>query len=357
VTRVLIVDDDASMRMLVRLTLETDPSLEVVGEASDGNEALARTEELSPDLVVMDLTMPIMDGVEATRRIKQTHPATNVVAFSSVIDQRVIDAVVAAGAFTKVDKSEPNRLLEVAHALTTVPAVPAGASVAVVPPRVSVGTMAGRFADTVRMRLQRLRPARSAGALALAGVLPLALWLFIAGIGSDRFPGEVGKRPAAVASTDRALPIIVTLNQEGQETTSTRVGLGKRQPSATESFGVTVRKEVAGEGVNAPLHVADATTPVPGLAFTTSRTFASATPARHSDNKARGRGREKHHSAAAGKGHSRGAPGPAAKRSQEHRLMPTGRARLTAVLSRLESKSVARQGLHKKSVGGAARRK
>jgi DNA-binding NarL/FixJ family response regulator len=73
VIRVLIADDQALVRGGFRMILESQPDIEVVGEASDGREALARVRELAPDVVLMDVRMPELDGLEATRRLL-THP-------------------------------------------------------------------------------------------------------------------------------------------------------------------------------------------------------------------------------------------------------------------------------------------
>lgn len=76
--RVLIVDDHALFRQGIRLILQTEENLEVVGEAADGQAAVDAAQELEPDVVLMDVSMPEMDGLEATRLIKQDRPQTQV---------------------------------------------------------------------------------------------------------------------------------------------------------------------------------------------------------------------------------------------------------------------------------------
>ena len=96
--KVLIADDHEVMRMGLATMLETDPSFRVVGEASDGAEAVAKALELRPDVVVMDLVMPQMDGSEATARIKESAPSTKVLLLTTFGTADGIAHALAAGA-------------------------------------------------------------------------------------------------------------------------------------------------------------------------------------------------------------------------------------------------------------------
>jgi len=77
-TRFLVADDHPSFRHLLRVFLELHPNWEVCGEASDGFEAIVRTAELHPDIVLMDLDMPKLNGIEATRKIHALSPSTRI---------------------------------------------------------------------------------------------------------------------------------------------------------------------------------------------------------------------------------------------------------------------------------------
>ncbi len=76
--RILIVDDHAIVREGFRTLLEAEPDIEVVGEATNGEEAVSKTREIQPDIVLMDITMPGMNGLEATHRIKQDYPEVKI---------------------------------------------------------------------------------------------------------------------------------------------------------------------------------------------------------------------------------------------------------------------------------------
>ena len=109
-TRVLIVDDSAHTRTGLRALLATWAAVEVVGEAANGRDALRLVAEQAPDIVLMDLQMPVLDGVEATRLIKQQWPTVTVVALTLYTTEQ--GAALAAGADSFVVKGgAPERLL------------------------------------------------------------------------------------------------------------------------------------------------------------------------------------------------------------------------------------------------------
>jgi two-component system, NarL family, response regulator LiaR len=98
VIRVLIADDHAVVRQGLRTFLDLQEEIDVVGEAADGEEALAAIEELAPDVVLMDLVMPRLDGIEAIRRIRERTPATRVIVLTSFLDDDKVFPAVRAGA-------------------------------------------------------------------------------------------------------------------------------------------------------------------------------------------------------------------------------------------------------------------
>jgi putative two-component system response regulator len=98
VQRVLICDDSATSRRVLGDLIRLDPELELVGEASDGAECIELARRLAPDVVLMDITMPVMDGVEATRRLRELLPSTRVVALTSHGGEGTVVRMVEAGA-------------------------------------------------------------------------------------------------------------------------------------------------------------------------------------------------------------------------------------------------------------------
>ena len=96
--RILITDDHGVVRQGLRMFLSLDPQLEVVGEAENGEEALAMARELKPDVVLMDLLMPVMDGIAATEAIRRELPEVEVLALTSVLEDVSVSGSVRAGA-------------------------------------------------------------------------------------------------------------------------------------------------------------------------------------------------------------------------------------------------------------------
>ncbi|MFJ1759805.1 response regulator [Amycolatopsis sp. NPDC088138] len=96
--RVLLVDDQALFREALATLLATRDDIDVVGEAGNGDEALARAAELTPDVVLMDLRMPVLDGVAATRRLRLAQPGVQVIALTTFDDDEDVFAALRAGA-------------------------------------------------------------------------------------------------------------------------------------------------------------------------------------------------------------------------------------------------------------------
>jgi DNA-binding NarL/FixJ family response regulator len=96
--RVLLVDDHRLVRAGLTSLLNTAPDVEVVGEAADGAAALEQAEGADIDLVLMDLSMPVMDGVTATRKLRERHPDIRIVVLTSFVDQDRVRDAIAAGA-------------------------------------------------------------------------------------------------------------------------------------------------------------------------------------------------------------------------------------------------------------------
>ncbi|NLG51972.1 MAG: response regulator transcription factor [Chloroflexi bacterium] len=96
--RILLADDHILVREGTRQILEREPAFHVIAEANNGQEALALVEEWHPDLAILDSSMPLLSGIEATRRIKKVSPQTAVLVLTAYDDARYVAALLEAGA-------------------------------------------------------------------------------------------------------------------------------------------------------------------------------------------------------------------------------------------------------------------
>jgi DNA-binding NarL/FixJ family response regulator len=112
--RILIADDHDLMRRGVRTLLEPHPGWEICGEATTGREAVAKAEELKPNIVILDISMPDLNGVDAAKRIKKASPDTEVLIFSAHYSDQLIREILEAGVRGYIVKSDSDRDLVIA---------------------------------------------------------------------------------------------------------------------------------------------------------------------------------------------------------------------------------------------------
>jgi NarL family two-component system response regulator LiaR len=111
--RVMIVDDHVMVREGLKVLLSTAPDLDVVGEAATGDEAVRLVPMLAPDVVLMDIMMPVMNGAEATAAIRRDHPQVQVIALTNYADADLVEQTLAAGAISYLLKdSRPETLVQ-----------------------------------------------------------------------------------------------------------------------------------------------------------------------------------------------------------------------------------------------------
>jgi DNA-binding NarL/FixJ family response regulator len=109
--RILIVDDHEAVRKGVRAILRSQPNLEVCGEAINGKEAIAKAEELKPDLIILDITMPVLDGFGAAKEIRSRSADVPILFYSMNEGRALMESAKAIGANGFVTKSAPGSLL------------------------------------------------------------------------------------------------------------------------------------------------------------------------------------------------------------------------------------------------------
>lgn len=126
--KILIADDHPMMREALRTALEDEPDLQVVGEAGNGKEAIKLVEQLNPDVILMDLLMPEMNGLEAIAQLQKSHPQTKILVVTSLEDEQKVLEAIQAGALGYFPKTAPRPyLLEAIRKVADgVPYLPSG---------------------------------------------------------------------------------------------------------------------------------------------------------------------------------------------------------------------------------------
>jgi DNA-binding NarL/FixJ family response regulator len=111
--RVMIVDDHAMVRAGMKILLEQFEGIQVIGEAANGFQALELVEPLNPNVILMDLHMPVMDGIEATKQILATQPKQNIIVLTDMLDEERLFQVIQAGAQGCAEKTiQPEELIQ-----------------------------------------------------------------------------------------------------------------------------------------------------------------------------------------------------------------------------------------------------
>lgn len=114
--KVLIADDHTIVRKGIRALMITEPDIEVVGEAVNGNEAVSMAEKIHPDVIMMDLVMPEMDGIEAIQSIKENQPEIPILVLTSfATDEKVFPAIKAGASGYLLKDSDPEELVRAIH--------------------------------------------------------------------------------------------------------------------------------------------------------------------------------------------------------------------------------------------------
>ena len=116
--RILLVDDNSAVRALVRRLFELEPDFEISGEAENGRDAIEKAENLKPDLIILDLSMPVMNGLDAAPLLRKLLPNTRIILFTVQEGREIERLASAAGANSVVSKHQAaSELIRQAHVL------------------------------------------------------------------------------------------------------------------------------------------------------------------------------------------------------------------------------------------------
>lgn len=186
--RILLVDDQQLVRLGFRMVLEAEPDLVVVGEAGDGAEAVRLTSTLKPDVVLMDVRMPVLDGIEATRRIVEADPAARIIILTTFdLDEYAFGGLRAGASGFLLKDARPEELISAVRAVSAGDAAVSG--------RVT-RAMLELFAD----RLPATGSTARGGADPTAALTPREREILLA-IGEGLSNGEIGARFYLTEST------------------------------------------------------------------------------------------------------------------------------------------------------------
>lgn len=183
--RILIADDQALMRDGLKTIMELEEDMEVVGTAADGRETCAMVQRLAPDVVLLDVRMPVMDGVECVKSIKEQFPQTKVIMLTTFDDEDYIINALANGADGFLLKDiQADQLLEAIRN--------ARRGQLILPARVA-GKLAARVAEFLELAgLRRKKPEQMAGGLALSAREQDVAALMVAGLSNRQIAKQLG---------------------------------------------------------------------------------------------------------------------------------------------------------------------
>jgi DNA-binding NarL/FixJ family response regulator len=201
---VLIVDDHAVVREGLRAFLELQEGIEVVGEAADGNEAVAQAARLHPDVILMDLVMPELDGLGAMRSIRADAPDLRVIVLTSYLDDATLLPALRAGAAGYLLKNaQPQEIARAVHA--------AHAGEALIDPVVAARVVEALAAEGHEEPLDRLTPREREVLILIGRGFPNKLIARELGLSEKTVKAHVGRVLAKLEVTDRTQAAVIAV--------------------------------------------------------------------------------------------------------------------------------------------------
>ena len=202
--RVLVVDDHAVVREGLRAFLELQDSIEVVGEAGDGQEAVEQATRLVPDVVLMDLVMPRLDGLEAMRMLRASLPAMRVIVLTSFLDDAMLLPALRAGAAGYLLKNAQPQ--EIARAVRA-----AHAGEALLDPVVAARVVETLAAEGREQPIDRLTPREREVVILIGRGFPNKLIARELGLSEKTVKAHVGRVLAKLGVTDRTQAAVLAV--------------------------------------------------------------------------------------------------------------------------------------------------